>query len=205
VSERQNLEGRQRANQRTVATSTDTTIGITDRRLFDGDENLNESAASGFLAQPCIAVPHCARIGAKREVGPRVHTLSSATEPHIDVDAGNVVDRQRLLVATQHDAAGGRPWMTRFSDPIAATRKLFSALTVGPANANPDGRPASATGLHGAQVLQLGDRSVAVPPERTIPQTRPARFAASGRETGPATVRVEDIRLLDVTDVTKAH
>ena len=51
MSESENLEV-QRARDRTNEQSdrnTDTTMGITDRRLFDVAKNLNESARSGFL------------------------------------------------------------------------------------------------------------------------------------------------------------
>ena len=52
MRERENLQvqHRARANQRTDRHDTDTTMGITYRRLFDRDANLNESARTGFLA-----------------------------------------------------------------------------------------------------------------------------------------------------------
>jgi hypothetical protein len=51
VSERENLEVQCRARRikERSERSTDTTIGIAEPRLFDGDQNLNESARTGFL------------------------------------------------------------------------------------------------------------------------------------------------------------
>ena len=51
MSERENLEVQRRARRikERSERSTDTTIGIAEPRLFDGDQNLNQSARTGFL------------------------------------------------------------------------------------------------------------------------------------------------------------